>query len=116
MSHNSALLRTHIIILIQNHLLKVEIVTFLVISFFKGGVGDNEGSNDEDGNYDEHGKPIAEAQRGTLRPGTMNTINAEFESFDYTETSSALRYVCTTNNVYLGILHICNYQSGNFIV
>ena len=48
-------------------------------------------SNDEEGNYDADGKQIAEAQRGTLKPGTMNTINAEFESFDYTETSSALR-------------------------
>lgn len=78
------------------HLARLKSIHYAVFPsniFFKGGVGDTEGSNDEDGNYDEHGKPIAEAQRGTLRPGTMNTINAEFESFDYTETSSALRYV-----------------------
>ena len=57
-----------------------------------GGGGENGGSNDEEErNFDGNGKPIPEAQRGTLKPGTMNTINAEFESFDYTETSSALR-------------------------
>ena len=33
------------------------------------------------------------SHRGTLNPGTMNTINAEYESFDYTEGSSALQYI-----------------------
>ena len=56
-----------------------------------GGISENGGSNDEETNFDSNGKQIPGAQRGTLKPGTMNTINAEFESFDYTETSSALR-------------------------
>ena len=75
--------------------MKIGLIAFFYSSvincFFLGGIRENGGSNDEEVNFDSNGKQIPGAQRGTLKPGTMNTINAEFESFDYTETSSALR-------------------------
>merc|ERR1719219_171493 len=78
----------------------------VIDEYDEGGVGENGGSNDEEGNFDGNGKPIAEAQRGTLKPGTMNTINAEFESFDYTETSSALRYISGAKRTALTVLRV----------
>ena len=44
-------------------------------------------------NVDATEKVCQSNHRGTLGPGTMNTINAEYESFDYTEGSSALQYI-----------------------
>ena len=43
---------------------------------------------------------------GTLTAGTCNTIDAEFESFDYTETSSALRYRSGIGKTAMGILRV----------
>ena len=38
--------------------------------------------------------------------GTMNTLNAHFESFDYTETSSALRYLSGTKRTAMDVLRV----------
>lgn len=62
--------------------------------------------NEDEENMDVDGKPIYEAQRGTLTPGAMETINAEFESFDYTETSSALRYIAGTKRTAMSVLRV----------
>ena len=42
----------------------------------------------------------------SFQPGTLNTINAEFESFDYTETSSALRYLSGAKRSALNVLRV----------
>jgi hypothetical protein len=58
-------------------------------------VDDAENSISRDDNLFGSNDPLEselDPSRGSLQPGTMNTINSEFESFDYTETSSALRY------------------------
>ena len=61
----------------------------------EGSVSLPENPRDEENSSGNCGKTRF-ANRGTLKPGTMNTINTEYESFDYTETSSALQYIQAT--------------------
>ena len=63
----------------------------------EGDPGLSEG-NDEDEENSSRNCPrkTRYRNRGILKPGTMNTINTEYESFDYTETSSALQYIQAT--------------------
>ena len=64
--------------------------------------------NEDEENLDpSRGGQLDNNQRGTLKPGIMNTINAEYESFDYTETSSALRYV---SGMYIIFVSTKNFQ------
>ena len=55
----------------------------------------SENALDEEESADDPAKSNT-SHRGSLKPGTMNTINTEYESFDYTETSSALQYIQAT--------------------
>ena len=48
---------------------------------------------DVENNADASEKDCHVNPRGTLKPGTMNTIHADYESFDYCEGSSALQYI-----------------------
>ena len=54
---------------------------------------DDAGFEDVENVDDAREKACLVNQRGTLNPGTMNTINADYESFDYCEGSSALQYI-----------------------
>ncbi len=47
-----------------------------------------------------------EVQIGIVKPGTMNTLNFNFESFDYTETSSALMYLHGAKRTALHMLRV----------
>ena len=66
----------------------------------------NMNVEDEEVNLNVDNKPFLDSQRGTLKAGTLNTIDAEFESFDYTETSSALRYRSGIGKTAMSILQV----------
>ena len=53
----------------------------------------SDSDEEADSGFDPYrnGEPFFKFQRGTLKTGSKHTINALFEGFDYTETSSPLR-------------------------
>ena len=61
------------------------------------GNGDFENENDAENVIVNENEKVYRADRGTIKPGAVSTIDAEFESFDYTEHSSALRYIAGKN-------------------